>query len=196
MLFGVQFDPLSYADERSNVKAFDILQNKLRGSSDYPSRREDQHHIHQTYFTFGGAFGSPEKGLTKVQLCAATQAVRISIASALHADSRLFDVHSLMSIWRNASSMGPPIANNKLTKTTRAFAAASLQPAESDAAPLVPALQEAVTTVLPAIQQMLARIATGNFYPDDAAKTARALETLTRTLRELSVLSSRQQRGR
>jgi hypothetical protein len=71
---------------------------------------------------------------------------------------------------------------------------ASLQPAEGDAAPLVPALQEAVTTVLPAIQQMLARIATGNFYPDDAAKTARALEALTRTLRELSVLLSRRQR--
>jgi hypothetical protein len=62
--------------------------------------------------------------------------------------------------------------------------------------PLAPALQEAVTTVLPAIQQMLARIAAGNFFPDDAAKTARALETLTRTLRELSGLSGGWQRRR
>jgi hypothetical protein len=73
---------------------------------------------------------------------------------------------------------------------------AALQPAESDAGPLGPALQEAVTTVLPAIQQTLARIVEGRAYPDDAAKTARALETLTRTLRELSGLSGRRQRRR
>jgi hypothetical protein len=73
---------------------------------------------------------------------------------------------------------------------------AALQPAVGDAAPLAPALQEAITTVLPAIQQTLARIAQGRAFPDDAAKTARALETLTRTLRELSVLLGRQQRRR
>ncbi len=73
---------------------------------------------------------------------------------------------------------------------------ASVQPAAGDAGPLAPALQKAVTTVLPAIQRELARIAEGRAYPDDAAKTARALETLTRTLRELSGLSSRQQRRR
>jgi hypothetical protein len=73
---------------------------------------------------------------------------------------------------------------------------AAVRPAEGDAAPLAPALQEAVTTVLPAIQRELARIAQGRAYPDDAAKTARALEALTRTLRELSVLSSRHQRRR
>jgi transposase-like protein len=73
---------------------------------------------------------------------------------------------------------------------------AALQPAEGDAAKLAPALQEAVTTVLPAIQQALARIAKGTHYADDEAKTARALETLTRTLRELSGLSGRRQRRR
>ena len=77
---------------------------------------------------------------------------------------------------------------------------AALQPGEDDAAPpapfLAPALQEAVTTVLPAIHQTLRHLAEGRSFPDDAAKTARALETLTRTLRELSVLSSGRQRRR
>jgi hypothetical protein len=61
---------------------------------------------------------------------------------------------------------------------------------------LAPALQEAVTSVLPAIQRELARIAQGRAYPDDAAKTARALEALTRTLRALSGLSGKEQRRR
>jgi transposase-like protein len=73
---------------------------------------------------------------------------------------------------------------------------AALRPAAGDAGPLAPALQKAVTTVLPAIQQTLARIAEGRAYPDDAAKTARALETLTRTLRELSGLPGGRQRRR
>jgi transposase-like protein len=73
---------------------------------------------------------------------------------------------------------------------------AAVQPAEGAAAPLAPALQKAVTTVLPAIQQTLTRIAEGRAYPDDAAKTARALETLTRTLRELSGLPGGRQRRR
>ena len=62
--------------------------------------------------------------------------------------------------------------------------------------PSAPALQEAVTTVLPAVQRTLTRLAEGRVYPDDAAKTARALETLTRTLRALSGLSARQPRRR
>ena len=69
----------------------------------------------------------------------------------------------------------------------------ALQPVDGDASPLAPALQNAVATVVPAIQKMLARIAAGNYFPDDAAKTARALEALTRTLRELSGLSGRRQ---
>jgi len=73
---------------------------------------------------------------------------------------------------------------------------ASLQATAGDAAPLAPALQKAVTTVLPAIQQALARIAKGTHYADDEAKTARALEALTRTLRELSGLSGGRQRRR
>ncbi len=73
---------------------------------------------------------------------------------------------------------------------------AALQAAAGDAATIAPALQEAVTTVLPAIQQALARIAKGTHYADDEAKTARAFEALTRTLRELSGLSGRRQRRR
>jgi hypothetical protein len=72
----------------------------------------------------------------------------------------------------------------------------ALPPAAGEALPLTPALQDAVKTVLPAIKRTLSGLAEGRSYPDDAAKTARALETLTRTLRELSVLSSRRQRGR
>jgi hypothetical protein len=75
-------------------------------------------------------------------------------------------------------------------------AIAAWQGAESEPAPNAPALQEAVTTVLPAIQQALARIAKGTHYADDEAKTARALEALTRTLRELSGLSGGRQRRR
>ena len=80
---------------------------------------------------------------------------------------------------------------------------ASLRPAAGDAgdagplAPfLAPALQDAVTTVLPAVQRELTRLAEGRSHPDDAAKYARALEALTRTLRELSGLSGRPQRRR
>jgi hypothetical protein len=73
---------------------------------------------------------------------------------------------------------------------------AASQPAEGDAAALAPALQDAVTTLLPAIQRTLTRLAEGRSHPDDAAKTARALEALTRTLRELSGLSGRQPRRR
>jgi hypothetical protein len=73
---------------------------------------------------------------------------------------------------------------------------ASLAPGESGPAPLAPALQEAVTTVLPAIQHTLTRLAEGRSHPDDAAKYARALEALTRTLRDLSGLLNGQQRRR
>jgi len=77
-----------------------------------------------------------------------------------------------------------------------ALPVASSRPAAGEAAPLPPALQRAVTSVLPAVQHTLTHLAEGRSHPDDAAKTARALQTLTRTLRELSVLSSRRQRRR
>ena len=85
-------------------------------------------------------------------------------------------------------------ATRALAPDARA-ATPALQPAVAEPAPLSPALQAAVKNVLPAIQQTLRHLAEGRSHPDDAGKTARALETLTRTLRELSVLSSRQ-RGR
>jgi len=71
-----------------------------------------------------------------------------------------------------------------------------LQAAEDEAAPLAPALQEAVASVLPPIQRILTRLAEGRAYPDSTAKYARALEALTRTLRELNVLLSTRQRRR
>jgi transposase-like protein len=73
---------------------------------------------------------------------------------------------------------------------------ASLQGAEGGPAALAPDLQDAVTTLLPAIQRTLTGLAEGRSHPDDAAKYARALETLTRALRELSGLLSKRQRRR
>jgi hypothetical protein len=73
---------------------------------------------------------------------------------------------------------------------------ASLPPAESGPAPLAPALQEAFSTLMPAIQRTLTRLAQGKSHPDDAAKYARAFETLTRTLRDLSGLMGSPQRRR
>ncbi len=74
--------------------------------------------------------------------------------------------------------------------------AAGLQLIAGEAAPLAPASQKAVATVLRAIQQQVARIEQGHAHPDDAAKTARALQTLTRTLRELSGLPGGRQKRR
>ena len=68
--------------------------------------------------------------------------------------------------------------------------------ADSAPAPLAPALQDALTTLLPAIQGTLTRLAEGRSHPDDAGKYARALATLTRTLRELNGLLSKPQRWR
>ncbi|HTQ83183.1 MAG TPA: hypothetical protein VMI47_07915 [Pseudolabrys sp.] len=65
--------------------------------------------------------------------------------------------------------------------------------APGDTAPLAPALQEAVTTLLPTIQRTLTQLAAGNSHPDDAAKYARAYTMLARSLRELTCLLSRPQ---
>jgi hypothetical protein len=65
-------------------------------------------------------------------------------------------------------------------------------PGAGRAALLAPALQGAAATLLPAIERTLGRLAAGNYHPDDAAKTARALAAMTRTLRELSGLLRRQ----
>jgi len=73
---------------------------------------------------------------------------------------------------------------------------ASLPPAESGPAPLASALQEAFSTLMPAIQRTLTKLAEGRAHPDDAAKYARALQALTRTLRELSGLPGKPPRRR
>ena len=63
-------------------------------------------------------------------------------------------------------------------------------PAESDPAAIAPRLQSAVARVLPAIEATIAKLAAGPKRPREMEQTARALGTLTRTLRELNALLS------
>jgi multidrug resistance efflux pump len=57
----------------------------------------------------------------------------------------------------------------------------------------VPRLQSAVARVLPAIEATLARLAAGPQAPREMEQTARALNTMMRTLRELNALLAQQQ---
>ncbi len=68
-------------------------------------------------------------------------------------------------------------------------------PTESDAAGIVPRLQSAVARVLPAIEATITKLAAGPLRPREMEQTARALGTLTRTLRELNALLGQQQPG-
>ncbi len=63
-------------------------------------------------------------------------------------------------------------------------------PAASDPAAIAPRLQSAVARVLPAIEATIAKLAAGPQRPREMEQTARALGTLTRTLRELNALLS------
>lgn len=63
----------------------------------------------------------------------------------------------------------------------------------SDPASIAPRLQGAVARVLPAIEAIIARLAAGPMPPREIEQTARALGTLTRTLRELNALLAQQQ---
>src|SRR5262249_166617 len=60
-------------------------------------------------------------------------------------------------------------------------------------ASVVPRLQGAVARVLPAIEATIARLAAGP-HPRELEQSARALGTLTRTLRELNALLAQQPR--
>ncbi len=60
--------------------------------------------------------------------------------------------------------------------------------AQADAAAIVPRLQSAAARVLPAIEATIARLAAEPLRPREMEQTARALGTLTRTLRELNAL--------
>jgi len=62
-----------------------------------------------------------------------------------------------------------------------------------DPATIVPRLQGAVARVLPAIETNLAKLAAGPGHPREMEQAARALGSLTRTLRELTSLLSQQQ---
>ncbi len=64
------------------------------------------------------------------------------------------------------------------------------EPADSDPASIAPRLQSAVARVLPAIETIIARLAGEPRHPRETEQTARALGTLTRTLRELNALLS------
>ena len=66
-------------------------------------------------------------------------------------------------------------------------------PAPSDPASIAASLQSAVARVLPAIEATLAKLAAGPQAPRELEQTARALGTLTRTLRELNALLAQHQ---
>ena len=61
-------------------------------------------------------------------------------------------------------------------------------PPPADPASIAPRLQSAVARVLPAIETIIARLSAGPLHPREMEQTARALGTLTRTLRELNAL--------
>jgi len=66
--------------------------------------------------------------------------------------------------------------------------AAPSEEASVDPAVIVPRLQGAVARVLPAIEATVARLAAGPMPPREMERAARALGSLTRTLRELNTL--------
>jgi hypothetical protein len=61
-------------------------------------------------------------------------------------------------------------------------------PGEGEDIAIVPRLQGAVALVLPAIEAIIARLASGTLSSDGMEKAGRALGALTRTLRELNGL--------
>jgi len=66
-------------------------------------------------------------------------------------------------------------------------------PGESDDNAIVPRLQSAVARVLPAIEATVVKLGAGPMQPREMEQTARALASLTRTLRELNGLLSQRQ---
>ncbi|MGB7259015.1 MAG: hypothetical protein WBD48_13135, partial [Pseudolabrys sp.] len=76
------------------------------------------------------------------------------------------------------------------TTTQPTFDQASACP-DSDAASIGPRLQSAVARVLPALEMTLTRLAGGPMPPRQMEQMARALGSLTRTLRELNGLLAR-----
>lgn len=65
-------------------------------------------------------------------------------------------------------------------------------PVDADPASVAPRLQSAVARVLPAIEAIIARLGAQPMPPREVEQTARALGTLTRTLRELNTLLAQQ----
>jgi hypothetical protein len=63
-------------------------------------------------------------------------------------------------------------------------------PGEGDPAAIAPRLQTAIARVLPAIEATVARLAAQPTHPREMERAARALASLTRTLRELNTLLS------
>jgi hypothetical protein len=102
-----------------------------------------------------------------------------------------------------AGTAAPPPAATPQSETgieTRApCVAAVLQPAAGEAAgapdngAIVPRLESAVARVLPAIEATLAKLAVGPTPTRDMEQAARALSSLTRTLRELNGLLAQRQ---
>ncbi len=96
----------------------------------------------------------------------------------------------------DASRNGPPRSfggENGAAAPQLAPGEGATAPAPSDPASIAASLQSAVARVLPAIEATLAKLAAGPQAPREMEQTARALGTLTRTLRELNALLAQHQ---
>ena len=104
-------------------------------------------------------------------------------------DFQVLTDHPTPTVFAHAQTIDPPPpgegARDRCAAVPQAASAAN---AEADAAGIVPRLQSAVARVLPAIEATIQRLAAGPLRPREMEQTARALGTLTRTLRELNAL--------
>jgi len=91
--------------------------------------------------------------------------------------------HPAPTVFAGAQTVDPPPPGEGDDR-----AAVPQLPSNGDPAAIAPRLQGAVARVLPAIESIIARLSAGPLAPREMEQTARALGTLTRTLRELNAL--------
>jgi hypothetical protein len=84
----------------------------------------------------------------------------------------------------------PPPGEGESAALPRATSEPMTPEPDTDPASIAPRLQSAVARVLPAIETVVARLAAEPLRPREMEQTARALGTLTRSLRELNALLS------
>jgi transposase-like protein len=90
-----------------------------------------------------------------------------------------------------AGALAPPQPDAGASDTAAAAPGPGAAPRDApppDPAAIVPRLQGAVARVLPAIEAIVAQLAAGPMPPREMERAARALGSLTRTLRELNTL--------